>query len=363
MNRLIIIGNGFDIAHGLKTKYSDFLSAYWTNVNLEYNDKLVSFSCMGEREIFNSYQDLVTMTKNKNIYQNNYAVLTVHNDFFLELNQDCTVTKWVDIEMFYYNKLKKLFHQKQFSKIQDLNNQFEDVKAAFENYIAREVNSANNLNDHYLTEISNLFKPLHDGTRYIPDFVDKLTYKVLNIVNDEIPLISNVHVLSFNYTGTVEIYKQTLDLNDDWEINHIHGFAEDGSNKIVFGFGDERDDLFKELENQNVNEYLRFMKSSAYLKTDNYYRFLNFIESGEFVVDIYGHSCGLSDRTLLNTIFENDNCLQIFLSFYKNTSTNEDNFHDLALNISRHFDDKIMMRRKVANKYFSIELPQRKFSE
>ena len=29
MNRLIIIGNGFDMAHGLKTSYMDFINWYW----------------------------------------------------------------------------------------------------------------------------------------------------------------------------------------------------------------------------------------------------------------------------------------------------------------------------------------------
>ena len=32
MNRLIIVGNGFDLAHGLKTKYSDFINWYWNFV-------------------------------------------------------------------------------------------------------------------------------------------------------------------------------------------------------------------------------------------------------------------------------------------------------------------------------------------
>lgn len=29
MNRLVLIGNGFDLAHGLKTKYEDFINWYW----------------------------------------------------------------------------------------------------------------------------------------------------------------------------------------------------------------------------------------------------------------------------------------------------------------------------------------------
>ena len=33
MNRIIIIGNGFDKAHGLATGYMDFIDSYWTNVS------------------------------------------------------------------------------------------------------------------------------------------------------------------------------------------------------------------------------------------------------------------------------------------------------------------------------------------
>lgn len=29
MNRIVLIGNGFDLAHGLKTSYADFISWYW----------------------------------------------------------------------------------------------------------------------------------------------------------------------------------------------------------------------------------------------------------------------------------------------------------------------------------------------
>ena len=33
MNRIIIIGNGFDKAHGLATGYKDFIDNYWINVS------------------------------------------------------------------------------------------------------------------------------------------------------------------------------------------------------------------------------------------------------------------------------------------------------------------------------------------
>ena len=34
MNRIILIGNGFDLAHGLKTSYADFIDWYWEKMGL-----------------------------------------------------------------------------------------------------------------------------------------------------------------------------------------------------------------------------------------------------------------------------------------------------------------------------------------
>ncbi|MBO7224693.1 MAG: hypothetical protein J6V35_02135 [Bacteroidales bacterium] len=31
MNRIIIVGNGFDLAHGVKTSYKDFIEWYFVN--------------------------------------------------------------------------------------------------------------------------------------------------------------------------------------------------------------------------------------------------------------------------------------------------------------------------------------------
>lgn len=32
MNRIIIVGNGFDLAHGVKTSYKDFIECYFGKV-------------------------------------------------------------------------------------------------------------------------------------------------------------------------------------------------------------------------------------------------------------------------------------------------------------------------------------------
>lgn len=360
MNRLIIIGNGFDLAHGLKTKYSDFLKYYWARVKLSFQDKLIEFGSKYPTDICYSLSEIDEMVNRANRYQD-LVYFKVKNKFFLELNTSNKETNWVDIEMFYYKKLVLLFDNSQFNKIKELNDEFNDVKDEFESYIASIVNSTENLSEHYMDEMSKLFQPIYKLEKYHNDFLSKLTYKNREIADKEMERVSKVgydiesyiHILSFNYTNTIECYKTILDKSGGYEINNIHGIA--GQN-IIFGFGDERDKVFSELENKNVNEYLRFMKSSAYLQNSRYFDLLNFIESDNYIVEIYGHSCGLSDRTLLKTIFEHKNCLQVFLSYYH--KNDGDNFFDLSLNISRHFDDKQMLRRKVANKEFSTLLPQ-----
>jgi hypothetical protein len=75
-----------------------------------------------------------------------------------------------------------------------------------------------------------------------------------------------------------------------------------------------------------------------------------------------GHSCGLSDRTLLNSLFEHHNCLSIKVFYHKyqeiDKDGNEDNYSDIIKNISRHFNQKAMMRSKIVDKTLCEPLPQ-----
>ena len=70
-----------------------------------------------------------------------------------------------------------------------------------------------------------------------------------------------------------------------------------------------------------------------------------------------GHSCGLSDRTLLNTLFEHENCLSIKVFYHEYDRINhKDNYDDITKNISRNFKDKSKMRAKVVNKTYCERL-------
>ena len=58
-----------------------------------------------------------------------------------------------------------------------------------------------------------------------------------------------------------------------------------------------------------------------------------------------GHSCGLSDRVLLSSIFNHPNLEDVKI-YYHDRGENNDYFQ-LCQNISRHFHDKDAMRLKI----------------
>lgn len=171
-------------------------------------------------------------------------------------------------------------------------------------------------------------------TAYYPEF------PALFMLPDQILFVN------FNYTNTVDFYLRS---NVSYQI-HIHGDLENPQN-IIFGYGDEMDDNFHLLQKLNDNECLRKIKSIKYLESDNYRNILRFIDSAPYQIYIMGHSCGNSDRTLLNTLFEHKNCISIKPYYYKKPD-GTDNYLDIIQNMSRNFTDMKLMRDSVVNKKY-----------
>ena len=167
------------------------------------------------------------------------------------------------------------------------------------------------------------------------------------------------YFLNFNYTQTIDgycYYLQQFPTVKQKQIQ-IHGRLSDSKNEINFGFGDEMDDEYKKIENFDDNEYLKNFKSFQYSQNTNYKTLLDYIDSDKYQVYIMGHSCGLSDRTLLNTVFEHKNCRSIKV-FYHKRPDGTDNYTETIQNISRHFNKKALMREKIVNKSLCVPLEQ-----
>ena len=205
---------------------------------------------------------------------------------------------------------------------------------------------------------------MNDGLRDLPlrkEHYGIEPYGYLEDVNDykmapkpliigDYPLLlrlpDRVMLLDFNYTNTCGLYAK----HQAAEYVQIHGNL-DEPESIIFGYGDELDDKFKELKAHKNNACLSHVKSIRYLEAPNYRQMLSFIESEPFQVLIMGHSCGNSDRTLLNTIFEHPNCVSI-KPYYHITDKEKktDNYIELVQHISRNFNDMKLMRDRVVNK-------------
>ncbi|CAM3940124.1 AbiH family protein [Flavobacterium weaverense] len=404
MNRLIIIGNGFDLAHGLPTSYKDFIDDYWKNIkSSSYEDEFISFQNFAKDFKFDEISNLVGLSKliiendgkikfeSAEIYRehgNNLTtgkypredILVYKNDFFKLINQK-NVENWVDIENEYFILLKKIIkseHLKNYvskeflineQKIQTekLNKEFEQVKILLEKYLNDRVLNVFDLqmSSFSRTESSKLQKlitPIGVSSNKV-DLLQEFHEKDHKEIEDQLKESkelgknnSRVHILNFNYSRTPIRY--TNNTANGIEVNFIHGVVGDkDENKINFGFGDEMDEDYKLIENINDNEYLRNFKSFLYLQNSNYKSLLDFIENDKFQIYIMGHSCGLSDRTLLNTVFENDNCRSIKV-FYHKRQDGTDNYTELIQNISRHFNKKKLMREKIVNKTLCQPLPQ-----
>jgi hypothetical protein len=387
MNRLVIIGNGFDLAHGLPTSYKNFIDDYWGNViqkskdNDLYDDELFSLNLnmrsigpQGRYEFANDIKCYKTL-KQFTSRNDKYCTQDFKNKFFSYLSDVAVVENWVDIENLYYlilkERVKGNFYTYNYPwEVKQLNLEFDQVKVLLEKYLNDNVLNSFQLGNFKdpkgeIFKFSNVIKPISifsDEDKILEEFSKEDHAEIASQLNkEELGMTeTKLFFLNFNYTPTLYRYLHNGKYNDKVEtfINFIHGeIGNINENKINFGFGDEMDDDYKIIENLDDNEYLRNFKSFQYSQNSNYKNLLDFIDSEKFQIQIMGHSCGLSDRTLLNTVFEHNNCRSIKV-FYHKKEDGTDNYTEIIQNISRHFNKKKLMREKIVNKTFCQPLPQ-----
>ena len=404
MNKIILIGNGFDLAHGLKTGYRDFIEDICRNIFEEIlksgetriyeKENLVTLKMQYKSDNTNGFKDgdielkavldhayseyaniidivlynhagelpapynkeenlkqiLKTDTGRLSVYLNCLGKVPEYNNkykeeikikpylsiggFFRRLLESLNLQNWVDVEEEYYTELKECLEGKRDGGIEKLNEEFFAIKSELENYL-RKIQLSNNI-----SKCSNIYKNIYSVSAF------EKASRLLNASKEHLLF------LNFNYTKTESLY---IEHSNNFENIHIHGELDNPNNPIIFGYGDEIDDEYKLIEKENDNKYLENIKSIKYLETNNYKKLLNFIDSDKYNIFIMGHSCGISDRTLLNTLFEHENCESIKV-FYHKKDDNTDNHSDIIKNIYRNFTNKPLMRKIVVDKTNSESL-------
>ena len=363
MNRLILIGNGFDLAHNMKTSYKDFILDYLSssfekaNRMGHYQDDLML--------VTKNYYFRNNLTSHKNSFNewdikefsryiegDFYMPISVWNsayidntpeykysvqcysNFLRKLIKQYKEYNWVDVENEYYQLLCDLSTKKDgLKEIEQLNKEFQNIQVLLHDYLDK-------VEQDYVNENSLYFRK------------DILTKQLTDNLYNNNSKPESVLFLNFNYTITIKYYFTEIQkIIPNSTIINIHGELKNKDNPVIFGYGDEDDETnFKLIE--KYDECLKYVKTYWYLRTNNYQKLMDFVSSNDYEVYIMGHSCGLSDKTLLSEIFNNENCRKIKALTYQKRNNedlniNSTDYIDKTYQIGRIFKNKGDMRKKL----------------
>lgn len=378
MNRLVLVGNGFDLAAGLPTSYEHFLVDYFKKGMMKCLgpsdgtdlDKIMTIKLSKPldkwgnpsyiRETVTKISGIDDILKNREIYYfknkndkpSSEALFEI--DIKSKLFQDMLGDyNWKDIESFYFNRVSAIYEQEviQIEKkyyrgdeltkklkqnrqtfLVSLNNEFEDLKLKIIEYLCK-VEGQKRRPFHFIEKLK---EPLKEET--FKRFFNKGKY-----VGETENQIGNIKFANFNYTFTLEESIRGICSQND--VFYIHGLTY-RKKDIIFGYGDDTHPIYKELEQTGDDEYLKHLKSFHYPLNQEYIQLMDYIEHDQFEVIIAGHSLGISDRVLLKSIFEHDNCKCIrFL--HRGRDDEKQHMKSRYMALSRHFDNKMIMRNKI----------------
>jgi hypothetical protein len=353
MNRIVIIGNGFDLAQGLKTGYEDFLLDF---LKEEFQKGFKNYSYNG-----NTLFNFKTKQRSSNYYEvrihpkntladlfdeipfenkpyshsvNNYLEVNIKSSLFKKmlLNKN-----WTDIEKVYFNCLIEIVEKADKLKFQEqilkLNADFDYVKSKLVEYLNKVEKSINHSKTLMpFMELLKIFL-IKPEEAYLERFF-KLNPEEIKEFE-----LSQTYFLNFNYTKSLDFFINSF--SPEAIQIQIHGNV-DEPESIIFGYGDDSNEHYKALENYDMKELLEHIKSFYYPSQKHYIDLMNIIDSDDFDVIVLGHSLGLSDRVLLESIFEHENCKAIRL-FHRGKKSH----FEKLIALSRHFKNKQSMRKKI----------------
>lgn len=353
---LLIIGNGFDLAHDLPTQYKDFLKfVNLTNAilddDLDTIKNIENSDVNDDREIKKTkdFKEFINLLKNEDKFKyiNELYELSCDNLWFEHFNI-CLNDKliffeenWIDFESeiskmvqfleklnkeknsFILENNDKFVSEEPFFEIDD--NSFVILYKSFDSFFAKNVDAIDYLVDKNMYKVSikkfellksilitDLKKLIRCLEIYLSLYINNLDKGLM------IPEILNLkekidHVLSFNYTNTFERFYGRPNV----EYDYIHGKASLDNTfetcQLVLGVDEYLDE---EEKNKNV-EFIQYKKyfQRIYKRTGRKYqkwlddsnaannKIFSFDDTIENInIYILGHSLDITDKDILNTL-------------------------------------------------------------
>ena len=290
-NNLLIIGNGFDLEHDLKTHYTDFFDTINNNVSskneiiLNNNKYLIKDN--------NLLLYLIKEYKQNKLQGNNWIDIETELKKIISLIEEININNFIDNMSYYsgdeYTTIKKIQSKSSYY--------FKNCLFPFiigNNYYKY-------INEHYNISIKILEKDLNELTNMLRDYLLEQDISNLTKTKDISDIDYKItHVLSFNYTDTFRKLYSKLD-ND--KIDFIHGSL--NKNNLVLGINET---LTEDTENKIIaTVYFKKYFQRIYKKTD--YQYVSWLDSTDSenyadfdTVYIHGHSLDESDKEILEKI-------------------------------------------------------------
>ncbi|NSB15960.1 bacteriophage abortive infection AbiH family protein [Clostridium beijerinckii] len=392
---ILVIGNGFDLEHGLPTKYKDFLKyiriiGAISGLGKDENIEVVIDRLTANDAYFNKYfkEIFVNEMLDKNNIINELIELSKNNiwiKYFIDLNFNGN-KGWIDFEYEISHVIRSLDYMKKYryrtriqkeidvSKNRDANN----IENHIEKIIGELPKRIEYLNeDEYNEEITKkLQQHLENLIRcleiYLEDCVGKIDTAYLA---PDIKDIRFDKVLSFNYTNT---YGRIYGFNNpEIEYHYIHGKADItravDDNNMVLGIDEYLND---EAKNKEL-EFITFKKyfQRIYKKTGNTYKkwikvivdfnnaFINSIKSNMIPtagnkkngIYIFGHSLDITDKDIIKELIECPNTVTTI--FYYNKEAYAQQITNLVKVIGQ---DELIKRVSGANPTIIFKQQQQK---
>lgn len=339
--KILIIGNGFDLAHGLPTTYDDFLNfieklkdcyGSW-NYNTYSEDINVS------SEVFNYLKENFSLDNRKRKAEFKEVLELCRENVWIKYflkKREALGKGWIDFENEICNVIKALDYKKkciikqEFYKEYSLeeNKYYDDLLSKFSNSTSIYMSSISIVKE-FDTKIKNkleedLKKLIRCLEIYLSDCVGNI------FVDKRIPEIEDIEfdkVISFNYTNTYErLYN--VSRTKRAQIDYIHGNAESKReillNNMVLGI----DEYLPDSEKNSNLDFITFKKyyqridknSQCEYKTWINQKFIaKFpdIKKDTIEVTILGHSLDVTDKDILSEIINNENVSKVTIYHHK----------------------------------------------
>lgn len=308
---ILLIGNGFDLAHGLPTTYKDFMK-FLKAVRLPVdfpNDLPGCIQYVKSAKFYPKFEQLLLeeIKAPKNPKVEELRILMENNiwiDYFLKAIGSLKKDGWIDFESEMSRIVQALDKRKEYSD-QDAVNKFSRDLGPISQILKKEdllcgYSNAERI-ERLLDDLDRLIRSLEIYLCFCLDLIQPS--KRLNKIQD----IDSVDaVLSFNYTNTFERLYQP-EQSKMPEYCYIHGRAQSKnsqeSNNMVLGI----DEYLDATERNRQVDFVRFKKyyQRIFKQTDyNYTQWFHNMESKNLY--IIGHSLDVTDKDVLQDVLTSE---------------------------------------------------------